>query len=53
MASITFLLTQYGAKIIAGAAIILIRYIEKSNIVQHYKSKLDEIIKNSENGKTN
>lgn len=35
----------YGSKILAGAAILLIRYIEKSKIVKHYKQKLDKVLK--------
>jgi hypothetical protein len=48
----TFFAT-YGSKIIAGAVILLIRYVEKSKIVKHYKQKLDKVLKISDDEENN
>jgi len=38
------LIVKYGSKIVAGAAILLIRYLEKTKVIKHYKKKIDNIL---------
>ena len=40
-------IAQYGSKIIAGAVILVIRYVEKTATVKHYRKKFDDLLNNN------
>ena len=44
---------EYACKILAGVVILLIRYIEKTNLVKHYKKKLDKLLNIDNDEKNN
>jgi len=45
MSLVTMLVVKYGSKIVAASVILLVRHMEKSKIVKHYKNKLDNILR--------
>jgi hypothetical protein len=39
------LFVTVGSKLVAAVIILLLRYLEKSSVIKHYKKKVDDIIK--------
>ncbi len=37
-------LVEVGSKVLAASAILIIRYIEKSAIIKHYRKKFDRLL---------
>lgn len=44
MGTIGALIIKYGPQILASAGVLIIRYIEKTKVIKHYKNKIKNIL---------